>query len=412
MKKFWLLSSISIIILAGSCLAATSCLLTSASFSLYDSFSNSHSSTTMASSSFKNSISLGQTAMEKSSSPSFRDYPGFQSNSMAIVDTALNFMDESPTSSVLQNTTHVTCAITVQTSSGNAVASAKYRISNSGTSDSSFSTWQTDVSTAAIYSGSKIRFQVSVPNVVGSSFTQSANNYIQWEAKSSGGLESFSGMYNIAVSTNAGPAITILQPDAKSGFASVKPMVQATITNILWGIDPNSIILTFNSEDGTKVSVIKSVDYPNIYDASKNLLTYKYDQPDLVPEKTYTLIVTATDKSGMDKSASVTFKVKGGAIADLVPYPSPFDPKVQPVKIRYVLNKDAEVSVNIYDMARRLVKNVLDNSFRVSGICEEQWTGVNYAGEVLANGVYFCEIVAKDEDGEHRRYIAFAIFGK
>ena len=80
--------------------------------------------------------------------------------------------------------------------------------------------------------------------------------------------------------------------------------------------------------------------------------------------------------------------------------------------IRYVLDKRCEVSINIYDMSRRLVKTVVDNLVREAGISEDPWNGTNFANQELANGVYFCEIVAKDSDGEHRRYTSLAIFGK
>ena len=108
----------------------------------------------------------------------------------------------------------------------------------------------------------------------------------------------------------------------------------------------------------------------------------------------------------------MNFITKVGEISDLIPYPSPFDPKKQPVVIRYVLEKKSDVWINIYDMSGRIVKAVIDNQGRGPGLCEDQWNGANFGGEKLANGVYFCEIVAKNDDGKFKRYSSLAIFGK
>jgi flagellar hook assembly protein FlgD len=95
-----------------------------------------------------------------------------------------------------------------------------------------------------------------------------------------------------------------------------------------------------------------------------------------------------------------------------VPYPSPFNPKIQPVVIRYVLEKRSNVWINIYDMSRKIVKRVVEAEPRGPGLCEDKWYGVNFGGEQLANGVYFCEVIAKNGDGEARKYTALGIFGK
>ncbi|MEW6557849.1 MAG: FlgD immunoglobulin-like domain containing protein [Elusimicrobiota bacterium] len=110
-------------------------------------------------------------------------------------------------------------------------------------------------------------------------------------------------------------------------------------------------------------------------------------------------------------------KIDENEIVDLVPYPCPFDPSKESIKIRYVLDNIAEkVSINIYDMSGRLVKTIVHNQQKAAGMHEEDtWDGTNYAGEKLANGIYFCEIIAKEfkiDGGQERRYTALAIFGK
>jgi len=365
-----------------------------------------------ASTSYKNTASIGQSAIGSSWSSNYKNSAGFLTAFTIVIDVVINFLDESPSSSEYQDTTDVTCKVTVETSAGNNLSSVKYRLSNSGSDETSFLAWQSDASVDSTPSATKVRYKIAIPNAGAQTFTDSENNFIQWRAKNTGGIEAFSAKYRVKISTNDAPEITIIQPDEKGGFASASPQIEAEIKDKYWGVDPDTIEIKLDNGNDVNVSLTKVSEAPTLFSLSKDLLSFKYNKTPLTPEATYKLTISASDKSGKASSQTVTFVVKAGAIADLVPYPSPFDPKKQPIKIRYVLNKEAEVSVNVYDMSGRLVKTVTDNQLKSAGINEDEWAGANYAGEGLANGVYFCEITAKDADGEHRRYSTLAIFGK
>ena len=109
-----------------------------------------------------------------------------------------------------------------------------------------------------------------------------------------------------------------------------------------------------------------------------------------------------------------TFKVSRlGAIADIVPYPSPFDPAKEKMVLKYVLDKESKVTIHLYDMAGKFIKTIIKNEERSEGEHnEDTWDGTNYADSRLANGVYVCELIVKNSEGEHRRYQTLAIFGK
>ena len=66
----------------------------------------------------------------------------------------------------------------------------------------------------------------------------------------------------------------------------------------------------------------------------------------------------------------------------------------------------------MYDISARLIRTIVNRVVKDPGFQEEQWYGDNYANDTLANGIYFCEIIEKDVDGELRRYSSLAIFGK
>ncbi|MDD2524649.1 MAG: FlgD immunoglobulin-like domain containing protein [Endomicrobiaceae bacterium] len=98
----------------------------------------------------------------------------------------------------------------------------------------------------------------------------------------------------------------------------------------------------------------------------------------------------------------------------MLTYPSPFNPKREKIKIRYLLANESRVTIKLYNKAGKIVKNLVQSSYDYgkAGTNEIEWDGRNYAGETLATGVYICEIIANSSDGEHRRYTALAIVGR
>jgi len=76
-------------------------------------------------------------------------------------------------------------------------------------------------------------------------------------------------------------------------------------------------------------------------------------------------------------------------------YPNPFNPITS---LRYDLTEDAFVSITIYDMMGRVVKNLLNNH-QTSGYKTIQWDATNYQGQPVSTGVYLYSI----EAGEFRQ---------
>ena len=374
----------------------------------------SSGSQTSTSASYSSSNSIAFMA-GNSSSFNYRSYVGFAPSNFAPPANTVSFSDSSPDSSVPQKNTNVTAQITIQTLSGNTVSTTtiQYKISNSGMSAGSFGLARSADIVLNIVSSTMVICSLGIPTSAGDTLSKSDNNYIQWYALNNLGSGGWSDPYRIRVQSNNGPEIAINQPSKRSVYTSVQPVINATITAPLWGINPSTIKVEIQNKNGSTFdSFFVTTLGNNVYNAQTGVLNFKYLNKTLSNNVEYKLIISATDLDGVTKSAEVDFTSKGGAIADLIPYPSPFDPAKGPIMIRYVLDKRCEVSINIYDMSRRLVKTVVDNLVREAGISEDPWNGTNFANQELANGVYFCEIVAKDSDGEHRRYTSLAIFGK
>jgi len=71
-------------------------------------------------------------------------------------------------------------------------------------------------------------------------------------------------------------------------------------------------------------------------------------------------------------------------------YPNPFNPTVS---IEFALPAAAEVSLNIYDLAGRLVKEIAAGQFE-AGYHQAIWNGESSAGEKVSSGIYFARLNA------------------
>ncbi|MEW6618271.1 MAG: hypothetical protein AB1422_02780, partial [bacterium] len=73
-------------------------------------------------------------------------------------------------------------------------------------------------------------------------------------------------------------------------------------------------------------------------------------------------------------------------------YPNPFAAGKESTTIAYYLPQDGYVTIKIYTVIGDLVRILLQDNFKAHGMNEVQWDGRNGVGEVVLNGVYFCQI--------------------
>ena len=76
--------------------------------------------------------------------------------------------------------------------------------------------------------------------------------------------------------------------------------------------------------------------------------------------------------------------------------PSSPNPFREAATIAYSLPEAGRVTVGVYDVAGRLVRNVVDGAVE-AGLHAAQWDGRDGSGRPVAAGVYFCRIVALGE---------------
>ena len=73
-------------------------------------------------------------------------------------------------------------------------------------------------------------------------------------------------------------------------------------------------------------------------------------------------------------------------------YPNPFNPSTT---VEYQLPASGDVEVRVFDIAGHLVRT-LESGFQVQGEHRVIWDGRDNAGQGVASGPYFCQVVFGD----------------
>jgi hypothetical protein len=130
-------------------------------------------------------------------------------------------------------------------------------------------------------------------------------------------------------------------------------------------------------------------DFDNEYFLSINL-----------PSGEYTYSMAAQDSLGnYYETDAVPLIVSSSGVEDVVPEPRMWLAQNDPnpfsgtTTISYTLPEEAHVELNIYDLAGRRVRNLVDG-FQKPGRLVVQWDGRNGAGQEVGNGLYLCKLRA------------------
>ncbi|MBI5700805.1 hypothetical protein HZC34_03030 [Candidatus Saganbacteria bacterium] len=173
---------------------------------------------------------------------------------------------------------------------------------------------------------------------------------------------------------------------------SASPAITAAITDES-GIDTTK---TSIEVDGVLASV-GSLASPNSFSSATGKLAYSPSFAD----GQHTFKIYAYDLAGNSSSSeALTFIVSGGDLkieGSVVNYPNPFSPPAQATTITYMLNKDADVMIYIFNIIGQLVKKIEKSSGSEgarAGYNQVSWDGISDFNEVLPNDVYLCRVVS------------------
>ena len=71
------------------------------------------------------------------------------------------------------------------------------------------------------------------------------------------------------------------------------------------------------------------------------------------------------------------------------PYPNPFNPSV---KLPFILEDDSRVKLLVYDVAGRLVRNLIGSQRLRAGEHSYAWNGTDDSGHPVASGSYYYQL--------------------
>ena len=177
------------------------------------------------------------------------------------------------------------------------------------------------------------------------------------------------------------PSVTITRP-AQEHTENRRPIISATYTDDLSGVDGQSIKLWLDDEpvDPDEVSITQVMFTPSS-DLEFGQHTVKLEVSDTAPTPNMAV-------------QEWSFFVERIGIANARNYPNPFE---DDTTIAFRLSRQASVTVRIYDFTGRLVAEPATNLLEEAGPVEIAWRGDTSAGENLARGVYFCHILMESE---------------
>ena len=182
------------------------------------------------------------------------------------------------------------------------------------------------------------------------------------------------------------PVISIISPVGESNILERRPVISASYTDAISGVDQSSVKLFVDNEDVTsKVEVSNTrVSYTPVLDLVFGRHTAKIEVSDLA---------TPTANTASQEWTFVIESREGLALLYPRNYPNPFE---EATTVAFILTRGSSVSIEIYDVAMRLVVQLKDNQYMEAGEHQVKWDGKTAgAGDDLARGVYFCQIIVE-----------------
>ena len=123
------------------------------------------------------------------------------------------------------------------------------------------------------------------------------------------------------------------------------------------------------------------------------------------PRHSYTYVLTATDADGREVSCgNVNGDTMHSPITLSLGLPSP-NPTSTTATIRYTLSAPGRLSLDIYDLSGRLVRNLASGDTN-AGENQVVWDGKDSSGHIAANGVYTITLSAQDRIETRRLVVA------
>jgi hypothetical protein len=137
--------------------------------------------------------------------------------------------------------------------------------------------------------------------------------------------------------------------------------------------------------------------------------TFEFTLPGEFPAGVHSFTFNAQSSGTKAAAASVTETIRatvtGGPLRILdtpLTFPSPFDPeKDKNVTFQYTLSDNANIDIFIFNITGEIIKKITINQGEEGGLGQRnvvKWDGVTDQGNIVSNGVYIGNIVARGEN--------------
>jgi hypothetical protein len=211
--------------------------------------------------------------------------------------------------------------------------------------------------------------------------------------------------WNFSVADTTKPTVTVISPKADS-VVGVTPLIKISYADEGSGVDLTSISVKVDNEP-----VMATAMAPAKPSGAKVVSAGEASYEVKLGYGAHTLTVEVKDVAGNMAEAEVSFTVEGVALKLVKPrnYPNPFHGSS--TTIAFGLSQASDVTIRIYDFSARLVTTVADGVHTPAAerVDSFTWDGTTANGDLLASGVYFCQILAKTDSETKSEIVKIAL---
>jgi hypothetical protein len=198
--------------------------------------------------------------------------------------------------------------------------------------------------------------------------------------------------WDFSVDDSTPPTVVVVSPK-QDAVVGVQPLIKISYADDGSGVDLTSIVVKVDDKPVMATAMAPAeASGANVVSAGEASYEVRLSYG------AHTLSVEVKDVAGNAATATVNFVVEGDSLKLVKPhnYPNPFSGSN--TTITFGLSKQADVTIMIYDFTATHVATVAkEEATPASAEVAFTWDGTTDAGDGdrLANGVYFCKVLAK-----------------
>jgi hypothetical protein len=209
--------------------------------------------------------------------------------------------------------------------------------------------------------------------------------------------------WSFSVDDSTPPTVTVISPK-QDAVVGVRPVIKISYADEGSGVDLTSISVKVDDKPVTVTAMAPAKSAAKVVSAGE--ASYEIE----LGYGSHTLTVEVSDVAGNKaEPVVVNFVVEGASLALVKPHNYP-NPVRSDTKITFGLSQSADVTIRIYDFTATLVATIADeDSMQADDQVEIPWDGTTTGGDRLANGVYFCQILAQTNSETKSEIVKIAI---